>query len=151
MATALETLKTWPPAARALGDRSAELLLRASALLADAAVAREPGERFVTAHLAALRAAAAVLDVRGRPPRRRGAAGSLSAWVLLPQVAPELADWARLFAEAAPRRAAVETGRPDSVTAAQAERHRRDADAFVGDVAAMLGARLQQQLPQRAS
>lgn len=139
------------PAAHALGDRAVELLSRASALLSESAVAREPGERFVVAHLAALRAAAAVLAVRGRPPRRRGAARSLSAWVLLPQVAPELDDWARLFAEAAPRRAAVETGRPHAVTAVQAERHRRDADAFVQDVAALLGVRVQEELPRQAS
>ncbi len=139
------------PAVRASGERSAELLARASALLAESSVAREPGERFVAAHLAALRAAAVVLDVRGRPPARRGAARSLSAWVLLPLVAPELEGWAHVFAGAAARRAAVETGRSDAVTAAQAERHRRDADAFVGDVAALLGARLQQQLPRQAS
>jgi hypothetical protein len=138
-------------AARVRGDRSVELLLRAGGLLAEAAAAREPDERFVTAHLAALRAAAAVLAFRGRPPGRRGAARSLSAWVLLPQVAPELADWARLFAEAAPRRAAVETGRTGAVTAAQAERHRRDAGAFVHEVAVLLGAPVQQQLPQVAS
>jgi hypothetical protein len=135
----------------ALGERSLELLARASAHLGESAVAREPGDRFVAAHLAALRVAAAVLAVRGRPPRRRGAARSLSAWVLLPQVAPELAEWSRLFAEAAPRRAAVETGRPGAVTAAQAERHRRDAAAFLREAAALLGAAVQEQLPQTAS
>jgi len=139
------------PASQALGERALELLDRASVLLGESAVAREPGDRFVSAHLAALRAAAAVLAVRGRPPRRRGAGRSLSAWVLLPQVAPELTDWARLFAEAAPRRAAVETGRPEAVTAAQAERHRRDAEAFVHEVAAGLGARVQERLPSVAS
>lgn len=139
------------PAARALGERALELLARASVLLGESAVAREPGDRFVTAHLAALRAAAAVLAVRGHPPRRRGVARSLSAWVLLPQVAPELEEWALLFAEAAPRRAAVETGRSGAVTAAQAERHRRDAEAFTREVGALLGARVQERLPQVAS
>ena len=49
------------PVAQALGDRAVELLSRASGLLAESWVARDPGDRFVAAHLAALRAAAAVL------------------------------------------------------------------------------------------
>ena len=45
----------------------------------------------------------------------------------------------------------METGRTGVVTAAQAERHRRDADAFVSDVAALLGARVQEEMPRQAS
>jgi len=47
------------------------LIDRSTAGLLQACAARTPGERYVAAHLAALRAAAAVLAVRGRPSSRR--------------------------------------------------------------------------------
>src|SRR6476619_6316017 len=50
--------------------------------LAEAADESAPGARYVTAHLAALRAAAAVVAARGEPrPRRRK---PYSVWELLP-------------------------------------------------------------------
>ena len=44
-----------------------------------------------------------------------------------------------------------ELGDRRSATAGQAERHRRDAEAFVLEVAGLLGAHVQQELPQVAS
>ncbi|MGO3814576.1 MAG: SAV_6107 family HEPN domain-containing protein, partial [Cellulosimicrobium funkei] len=46
------------------------LLARADAELVAAALAQDAGERFVHAHLGALRAAAAVVALRARPVRR---------------------------------------------------------------------------------
>jgi hypothetical protein len=115
-------------AALALIDRSAAGLLHACA-------ARTAAERYVAAHLAALRSAAAVLAVRGH--RSRG--GPRSVWELLPRVAPELTEWASFFAATAARRAAIESGRAGAVTAREADDLLRDAEAFQHAVEAALG------------
>ena len=120
-----------PPVPRA----AYELLERARRGLVEAEAARTPGERYCTAHLAALRGAAAVLAVRARPTRR----GPTNVWHVLPRVAPELTEWAAFFAAGAPRRAAVDAGRSDVVTARQADDLLRDARRFTGLVAEMLG------------
>jgi len=112
-----------------------ELLLRSDAGLRTARTADDVGERYVAAHLAALRAAAAVLAVRGRP--RRGS--TLNVWEVLPRVAPELAEWAVFFASGAPRRAAVEAGLVGAVTTRQADDLVRDASTFADLVADLLG------------
>jgi hypothetical protein len=125
------------PAARMLLDRSRAGLLQALA-------ARSPGERFVTAHLAALRAAAAVLAVRSRPG---GRGGPRSVWEVLPRVAPELGEWASFFAATASRRAAIEAGRSDVVSAREADDLLRDAEAFHHLVESSLGLPYQQVLP----
>src|SRR3974390_1714447 len=52
-----------------------------------------PGARYVMAHLAALRAAAAVVAARGEPKSRRRKPHSV--WELLPQVEPALTEGAR--------------------------------------------------------
>ncbi|WP_461022723.1 SAV_6107 family HEPN domain-containing protein [Thalassiella azotivora] len=113
-----------------------DLLDRACDGLAGARLEPAPGDRYVTAHLAALRAAAAVLAVRGRPTRTSGA---LNVWVVLPRVAPELGEWAAFFAAGASRRAAVEAGRDGVVTARDADDLVRDAEAFTHLVAHLLG------------
>ncbi|BFO20759.1 hypothetical protein SHKM778_71470 [Streptomyces sp. KM77-8] len=80
-----------------------DLLAQARAGLEEAAVLDTPNERYATAHLAALRTAAAVLAARGRPeasPRAR--AKIRSAWDVLPEIAPELTEWSALFASGAP-------------------------------------------------
>ncbi|MDH6110018.1 hypothetical protein P3T36_005744 [Kitasatospora sp. MAP12-15] len=114
-----------PPAAR-------ELLVQAHRTLVLAAGLEDPLERYATAHLAALRTTAAVLAVRGRPetnPRRRKAIRS--AWEVLPEIAPELAEWAVYFAAGARKRAAAEAGLQGSATA-------RDADDLVRNTAVFL-------------
>ncbi|MEU6392667.1 SAV_6107 family HEPN domain-containing protein [Streptomyces sp. NPDC046939] len=108
------------------------LLAQARAGLEEAAVLETPNERYATAHLAALRTAAAVLAARGRPeatPKRR--ARIRSAWEVLPEIAPELADWGALFAAGADRRARAEAGIRGAASA-------RDADDLVRDVAMFL-------------
>lgn len=106
--------------------------------LVEATTAATPGERYAAAHLAALRAAAAVLACRARPASgRRGR--PTSAWVLLADVAPELGEWAAFFAAGARKRAAAEAGLPSAVTAREADDLVREAEAFLGVVESSLG------------
>lgn len=114
-----------------------DLLAAAGHCLAAATSATRPVDRYASAHLAALRGAAAVLAVRAQPlaPRRRKPA---SAWDLLVRVAPELGEWAAFFAAGAAKRAAAEAGLTGAVTAREADDLMRDAATFVALVAAML-------------
>jgi hypothetical protein len=88
-----------------------DLLTQAHLGLAEAVRLDAPHERYATAHLAALRTAAAVLAARGRPEdtaRRRRRIRSV--WEVLPEIAPELSEWSALFAAGADRRARAEAG-----------------------------------------
>jgi hypothetical protein len=109
----------------------------ARAVLCDAARADDAGERFVLAHLAALRAGAALVARRGAPggSRRR----LVSVWVVLARVAPEFADWAGFFAAGAPIRAAVEAGAVSAVTPRTADDQLRSAGDFLDEVAREIG------------
>ncbi|MGC4895872.1 SAV_6107 family HEPN domain-containing protein [Micromonospora sp. DT31] len=116
----------------------AQLLVVARAGLAEAARTRPDGLRYAAAHLAALRAAAAVLAARARPaPTRRHRITSV--WVLLAAVAPELDEWAAYFAAGASKRAAAEAGIPRVVTAREADDLLRAAEEFVTVVETALG------------
>lgn len=113
---------TWQPV---LG-----LLAAARQTLSEAAGAAWPSERYALAHLAALRAAAAVLAARTRADaQRRGR--PVSAWALLTGVAPELREWAECFAAGAKTRAAAEAGIPQAVTSRQADDLLREAGTFL--------------------
>ena len=117
--------------------RAVDGLLNASRQgLADAEGAGVAGERYSLAHLAALRAAAAVLAARTRPQNRRGR--PVSAWRLLTEVAPELGEWSAFFAAGAGKRAAAEAGRP-VVSQREADDLIRDAEQFLLAVLALLG------------
>lgn len=110
-----------------------ELLLLARRGLTEAALPGPDGLRYATAHLAALRAAAAVLAARARPvPGRRGKLTNV--WVLLSMVAPEMSEWAAYFAASAAKRAAAEAGIPRVVTGREADDLLRSAGAFVAAV-----------------
>ncbi len=125
--------------AHALPHRTpAELLALARHGLTEAEEQRIDGLRYATAHLAALRAAAAVLAARARPaPGRRSRLTSV--WVLLTMVAPELSEWADYFAASAAKRAAAEAGIPRVVNARQADDLLRAAETFVSVVELALG------------
>jgi hypothetical protein len=117
--------------------RSADdLLMSARRSLTQASIAPTSGERYAAAHLAALRAAAAVLATRSRPSSRRSRV--VSVWVVLPQVAPELGEWAAFFAAGARKRAAAEAGL-DIVSHREADDLVRDADTFLVRVCEVLG------------
>ncbi|MGP3981295.1 SAV_6107 family HEPN domain-containing protein [Streptomyces sp. KR80] len=133
------------------------LLAQARQGLDEAAELETPNERYATAHLAALRTAAAVLAVRGRPetvpPRGQGASprrsrrGRIrSAWEVLPEVAPELAEWSVLFASGASRRARAEAGIRNAASRRDADDLIRDAGLFLRIVERLL--MLQPSLPQ---
>ncbi|MFF0780697.1 SAV_6107 family HEPN domain-containing protein [Streptomyces sp. NPDC003720] len=114
-ATARGRRGTTPPAAR-------ELLAQARANLEEVELLESANERYATAHLAALRTAAAVLAVRGRPEERPGRRKRIrSAWEVLPEIAPELTEWSLLFAAGARNRARAEAGIQGAVSFADAD------------------------------
>lgn len=129
-----------PVPAHALPQRSArDLLAMARRGLGEAANMPTDGLRYATAHLAALRAAAAVLAARAtnKPGVRRSK--PTSVWDLLVQVAPELDGWAAHFKAGAGIRAAAEAGIPRVVTAGDADGMVRTAGMFVDVVEVGLG------------
>jgi hypothetical protein len=147
-----------PMSEQAGGDRSAPrprrvapsalaLLESARYGLAAAESEASPGARYVSAHLAALRAAAAVVTVRSQPgatPRRRK---PLSVWELLPKVEPTLSEWAAFFAAGAAKRAAAEAGLPRAVSWQEADDLLRDAETFLSLAEEALGVPAQPLLP----
>lgn len=114
--------------------------------LADAATARTPATRYQSAHMAALRAAAAILAARPLPiqGRRRRLR---SAWDQLPEAEPQLAEWAALFRASATKRAEVEAGIVRNVSAADADELMAEAETFVTRVEEILGVPAQPLLP----
>lgn len=149
----IRTTSTAPgPAAAATGPAAPvpaaarELLAAAARGLSESALAATPGERYARAHLAALRAAAAVLATRARPAR--GSQARLrSVWVLLPGVAPDLEEWAGFFAAGAGKRAAAEAGLAGAVSAREADDLLREAETFLALVVRRLGLQHQAALP----
>ena len=113
-------------------------LARAAESLQEAITAPDVPTRYACAHVAALRAAAALLAARARPaPARRRP--QRNAWVLLTEVAPELEEWATFFAAGAAKRAAAEAGSTRAVTARESDDLVRDADRFLALVEQALG------------
>jgi len=122
---------TVSPVAPAAAGSASRDLSRARAALAEARETDDRLIRYSSAHVAALRIAAAVLAVRARPvrpgPRRRV---QRNAWVLLAEVAPELGEWATFFAAGAGKRAAAEAGLERAVTEREADDLVRAVDTF---------------------
>ncbi|WP_409485587.1 SAV_6107 family HEPN domain-containing protein [Arsenicicoccus dermatophilus] len=121
---------TRPP----LASASLDLLDRAYAALGEAITATSPADRYVAAHLAGLRAAAALLATRGRPTAK---GRPRSVWELLPPAAPELTEWAAFYTASARRRAVAERGGPVPVRAA--DDLVRASETFLGLVESSLG------------
>lgn len=121
-----------------------DLLAAARRGLTEATLETRASQRYALAHLAALRAAAAVLATRARPGGRRG---PRSAWELLAAAAPELGEWATFFAAGAGKRAAAEAGL-DVVTAREADDLLRDVDTFLALVETTVGVPHQTALPR---
>ncbi len=119
----LRSARPAPPVPQAARD----LLIDASRGLGLAIRSAAPADRYAAAHLAALRAAAAVLAARARPVRgRRG-----SAWELMAKVAPEFAEWAAFFAAGSAKRQAAEAGLTRLVTGREADDMVRQVSAFL--------------------
>lgn len=104
-------------------------LHRARTVLVEAEQSCHPGERYLAAHLGALRVAAVVLALRARPGRR--GSRPRNAWVLLAEVAPELGEWAAFFAATEGKREAVRAGAAAIVSAREADDLVRDAQTFL--------------------
>ncbi|MDT0201241.1 SAV_6107 family HEPN domain-containing protein [Nocardioides sp. AE5] len=129
-------------------------LERAAESLREAITTTEVPTRYACAHVAALRAAAALIAARSVPvaagKRRRP---QRNAWVLLADLAPDLAEWAGFFAAGASKRAAAEAGSSRAVTEREADDLVREADRFLAIVEQHLGLAahvpFEQQLPWR--
>ena len=123
---------------------SADLLAAAERGLVEATYAETAEERYVGAHLSALRSAAAVLAARAQPAKSR--ARLRSVWSVLPAVAPEFGEWAQFFAASAPKRSAAEAGLR-VVTQREADDLLRDAETFHDQVCTLLHIDRQPSLP----
>ena len=141
---------TMPTTQPPVPDSALDLLARSDAELVAATLASAPDETLLHAHLAALRAGAALVQVRGRPG---GRPAPRTVWDMVAVLAPELAAWAAFFADNAGTRSAVEAGRGDRVDARRAERALAAAEDFQTAVRAVIGADVQPQgqLALRAS
>lgn len=134
-----------------MGHAALDLLDHARMCLAEASSVTTANERFAAAHLAALRAAAAVLATRAQPAGRgrstaRRSHGPRNVWELLPAVAPELTEWSAFFGANAAKRAAAQAGLHSAVSAREADDLLRDSEAFLGLVCVMLGLPYQEPL-----
>ena len=123
---------------------STDLLAAAQRGLIDAVIAETAADRYVQAHLSALRSAAAVLAARAQPAKSR--ARLRSVWSVLPAIAPEFTEWSEFFAASAAKRSAAEAGLR-VVTQREADDLLRDAEAFHDQVCALLHIDRQQSLP----
>lgn len=120
-----------------------DLLARARTTLESACRTSDASERYRSAHLGALRAAAAVVAARTIPtPRSR----PRSVWQVLPGVAPELGEWAAFFAACSAQRSAIDRG--DLISARESDDLLRQAEMFLEIVQDQLGVPLTVPLPQ---
>lgn len=117
------------PVTPAVPPTAVALLAQAERGLTEAARQSHPAYRFADAYLCALRAAAALLAVRGRP--HRGRAKPTSVWTLLSSVAPEMREWAAFFASCSGDRAAVQAGLIDRIGPRAADDLSRQAGLFI--------------------
>lgn len=124
-----------PEVVAPVDSRAHELLARADGELLAAQFSPEAWEQFSHAHLAALRAGAAVIAARGRPGGRRA---PRTVWEMLVLVAPELAGWAEYFAGSAALRSSVDAGRFDAVSPERAEQAVSAAEDFVDAARALV-------------
>lgn len=113
-----------------------DLVILARRSLTEAHISTDPAERYVAAHLCALRAAAALVAARTGPDHRRRQVRSV--WAVLPTVAPELTEWSQFFAVSAKKRSAAEAG-VKCISVREANDLVRDADAFLVRIVSILG------------
>jgi hypothetical protein len=106
-------------------------LRRARSSLVEAELARRPSDRYLAAHLAALRVVAIVLSHRGPFTAGRSTGRPQNAWRMLAEVAPELAEWAAFFAATEGKRDAIRAGGTSVVSAREADDLVIDARAFL--------------------
>jgi hypothetical protein len=135
------------PVPRSVPGAVLSLLRTARQGLAEAEAETDAGTRYIGAHLAALRAAAAIVAARGEPGTGARRRRPRSVWELLPQVEPALAEWAAFFAASAAKRAAAEAGLPRAASAREADDLLRDASTFLMVAERALGLEGEPMLP----
>ncbi|WP_020390321.1 SAV_6107 family HEPN domain-containing protein [Kribbella catacumbae] len=140
---------TVSPVSPAAAGSASRDLSRARTALTEAYEADDHLLRYSSAHVAALRVAAAVLAVRARPVRS-GARRRVqrNAWVLLSEVAPEFGEWATYFAAGAAQRAAAEAGLERAVTPREADDLVQAVETFYALVESSLHLTTQPVLPR---
>jgi hypothetical protein len=106
-------------------------LRRARSSLGEAELAQRPSDRYLAAHLAALRVVAIVLRYRAPRGMSRPDGRPRNAWRMLAEVAPELAEWAAFFAATEAKRDAIRDGDTSIVSVREADDLVRDARAFL--------------------
>lgn len=131
----LTPTSTTPMTPASTDPQVVDLLHRCRTGLQVAGNATTAAERFAAAHLAALRAAAAVLAARPLPSRRTRLR---SVWDIVPLVAPDLSEWCQFFAGTARRRAAAERGSVQ-LTGREADDLIQQVVLFLGEVTTRLG------------
>lgn len=114
-------------------------LLRSASSLAEAMETGDTATRYACAHVAALQAAAALLAARSASTLSGRRRPQRNAWILLSEVAPEMAEWAAFFAAGASKRAAAEAGSSRAVGEREADQLVADADRFLAVVEQSLG------------
>lgn len=149
MASALRSVEDFAGPRRRVPATAVSLLGQARRGLAEASAEADPGTRYICAHLAALRAAAAIVAARGEPGAGSRRRRPRSVWELLPQADPTLSEWAAFFAASAAKRAAAEAGLPRAASAREAEDLIREVETFLRVAQRALGVDEQQELPLR--
>ena len=134
--------------ARSMPRRSVtDLIESARRGLWEAGESTSAAERYIHAHVAALRAGAAVVAARATPSAPGSRSGRPSnVWSLLAEIAPDLGEWAQYLAAGASRRAAAEAGLTGAVTERQADDLVRDSARFLSLVESRLSVPAQMQL-----
>lgn len=119
------------------GNAMAQQLVRRARLeLESADASSDPQMRFLHAHMAAIRAASAVLVISGPVARHRRRV--LSVWEQLAEAGESWGAWAAMFAAGAPVRAAIEAGRASDLDDGTADAAASAVASFLEDVSAAL-------------
>ncbi len=118
-----------------LGD-AVDLIAAADAGLTDAHWAETVHARWACTRLSVLRAAAAVLAVRAAAGRARA---PMTLWDVLPELAPELTEWAEFFAEAMPDPVDGRAPGGELMSVREVDDLLRQGELFVARVAGLLG------------
>lgn len=110
-------------------------LRRIESTLLEAELAGHPSDRYLSAHLAALRTGALIVRLRSAQVRTPS-----HLWSLVSAVASEFAEWAGFFAATEDKREAVRSGATTIVSEREAADLLRDAGAFYQQLHARLTA-----------
>lgn len=116
---------------------SRSLLRRAHAELDAAHMNISPQERFLRAHMAALRGAAAVLATSGGALKSKRQKVQ-SAWTQLAELDPGWLPWVEYYSASAATRAAIESGQQRELQSNQAREAVRVASQFLKEVEAFV-------------